>query len=491
MRITRIAVILSACAALAPTAAAATACPLQVRSIVFAAQSSAHDFVSYAVRLNGQPQAGTDAELSLKLSDGSTIEVPWNGVTIEKPLFKGDIPTASGSFDRRRADIVSAAVDAVSPAAGQSPAPCDGQAAALNALDAEPWKFTVLDASKHSFSEAIVSPPVVHHVAKDASFLSHVQPSYPDAERNAGVQGDVTVQITVGTDGKVSRAVVTGSSQDDDLDNAALDAAKQETFRPATVDGVPTATDYYLVYTFRLQEESRDPNIVITGTSPPKPDCPMTATSMQLANPGEGKGPDWYSLAFTATRTDFASAVVEFLDAADEDVLVQWDSIEAPRPDPGGMARLNAVIPWNGDDPRKFWVASITYADGHTQKCTPYYELVDRPDAAPLLPRTLSPSVQTVRVETRRYEAPLVAPFPTYPAASLAEHVTGEVAVDVVVNDAGLVTGALVVESSKSADLDDAALAEASKARFASRHDAAHFPMRVYRLEYDFEDSLP
>ena len=75
-------------------------------------------------------------------------------------------------------------------------------------------------------------------------------------------------------------------------------------------------------------------------------------------------------------------------------------------------------------------------------------------------------------------------------AASLAADVTGGVNVDVVVNDAGDVTGALIVSSSKCDHLDSAALSAAMKTKFAPRHDTAYFPMRIYHLDYAFEDNL-
>jgi len=63
--------------ALAPSRAAAADCQVQMRSIVFGARSSSHDFVTYAVRLYGAPQTGSNAQLSVRLTDGSDVEVPW------------------------------------------------------------------------------------------------------------------------------------------------------------------------------------------------------------------------------------------------------------------------------------------------------------------------------------------------------------------------------------------------------------------------------
>lgn len=474
--------------AYAPLRAIAADCPLQLRSIVFGAQSSSHDFVSYAVRMNGPPQTRTNAQLSVRLSDGTHVEVPWSNITIETPSYPGQATSASGWFDRRKSDVAAAVVDAVSPEPGQSPVPCTGVEVALNASDNAPWGFEVLNAQRHVVSSAVTGAPIEHHKNIDADFKSKIAPSYPAAEMKSGVEGDVTVRITVGVDGQVTRAVIEESSQDDDIDLAALDAARRSTFRPATIDGVPTAEDYLVIYTFRAGGELGA--IGFTGYSVPKSNCPLAATSMKLVNAGGNKRPDWYSMDFSATRTDIVSAEIEFYDAALTYVMVPWDSITVEPLDKDGTSRVAATIPWTGDDPLKFWVASVKYADGHSQECSTYYELVDRPDAAGPLPRTLKPTPLTVRVETRRYEAPLFASYPIYPGASLAKDVTGDVGVDALVDDAGNVTGALVVSSSKSEDLDDAALSAAMKTKFAPHHDTGYFPIRVYHLDYEFEDNI-
>lgn len=467
---------------LVPIRATAADCSLQLRSVVFGAQSSAHDFVSYAVRLNGDPQTGTNAELSVKLSNGSSFKLPWTDVTIKQPAYKGDVPSAFGAFDRRKADIVAASVDAVSPAPGQSPAPCVGQQVELNATDNNPWGFEVLNAQKHPFNGAIATTSTIDHTLTDASFKNRVEPTYPAAERDAGVQGDVTIRITVAPDGQTSRAMIWESSQDDDIDLAALDAAQRSTFKPATRDGVAISLDYLIVYTFRVDGGP--------ALSPPKPSCPLNVTKMVLVNVGPKGGPDWYEMSFTAKRVDIVSATVEFYDAGLATVIVPWDSITVPPLDKEGEAGITATMPWTGDDPLKFWVASVKYADGSQQQCGTYYELIDRPDAAGALPRVLKFPMPTVRVETRRFEAPLVESYPLYPAASLAADVTGGVGIDVVVNDSGAVAGALVVSSSKSEDLDNAALTAAMKTKFAPRHDTAYFPMRVFHLDYEFQDDI-
>jgi protein TonB len=63
--------------------------------------------------------------------------------------------------------------------------------------------------------------------------ITHVDPVYPEQARQARVQGIVMVQITIGTDGRVSSARVIRSIPL--LDQAALDAVRQWVYDAATI----------------------------------------------------------------------------------------------------------------------------------------------------------------------------------------------------------------------------------------------------------------
>lgn len=90
--------------------------------------------------------------------------------------------------------------------------------------------------------------------ATDADFINRVQPDYPDMAKEENIQGDVTVRITIGTSGQVIAAVIQESSGNPLLDNAALKAARESTFKPPMVNGVPTQRDYLIIYTFSLSD---------------------------------------------------------------------------------------------------------------------------------------------------------------------------------------------------------------------------------------------
>ena len=90
-------------------------------------------------------------------------------------------------------------------------------------------------------------------VVVDAMLLQHVQPVYPMAERQAGVQGIVIFSFTIGEDGKIASVRVFQSSGSLALNHAALVALQQSAFAPATLDGKPTSGTYLIEYDFRLE----------------------------------------------------------------------------------------------------------------------------------------------------------------------------------------------------------------------------------------------
>ncbi len=63
--------------------------------------------------------------------------------------------------------------------------------------------------------------------------IKSYQPPYPSAERNAGVEGTVSIRFLIGTDGSVEDITVTSSSGNANLDNAAVAACRKWRFTAA------------------------------------------------------------------------------------------------------------------------------------------------------------------------------------------------------------------------------------------------------------------
>jgi protein TonB len=78
-----------------------------------------------------------------------------------------------------------------------------------------------------------------------------VMPKYTSAAMKAKIQGVVPVQVVIGEDGLIEKARVIRSLHPD-LDEEALLAARQWTFRPGALDGRPVRVSAILVLEFRL-----------------------------------------------------------------------------------------------------------------------------------------------------------------------------------------------------------------------------------------------
>lgn len=91
--------------------------------------------------------------------------------------------------------------------------------------------------------------------ASPARILSLSKPVYPVLSRRAGEEGKVVVEVRVGPDGGILGAEVIESSSHSRLDRAALKAAGQVSFRPATESGAPVESRMSVAYHFRLEEK--------------------------------------------------------------------------------------------------------------------------------------------------------------------------------------------------------------------------------------------
>jgi periplasmic protein TonB len=110
-----------------------------------------------------------------------------------------------------------------------------------------------VSASRTSRSDDRSTAPTGDPVVDGRARLVHgVVPSYPDAARADGVEGDVVTELIVDAVGAVASArVVRGVGHG--LDEAALRAAHQFQFAPATRDGRPVRVRMGWSMQFRLQ----------------------------------------------------------------------------------------------------------------------------------------------------------------------------------------------------------------------------------------------
>jgi len=85
---------------------------------------------------------------------------------------------------------------------------------------------------------------------------THTVPPYPVIERRLGIEGTVTLRLTVGTEGRVTAAEVVKSAGRDALDQAARDwIIGHWRYRPALKDGRPAVMQLLANVTYSLKNQ--------------------------------------------------------------------------------------------------------------------------------------------------------------------------------------------------------------------------------------------
>lgn len=104
--------------------------------------------------------------------------------------------------------------------------------------------------------DAEPGPDEVIQVDEFPAPLKTVNPVYPEKARVNGVEGTVWLNVLVNKEGIVIKTIVakrTGGSEE--LEQAAIDAVKQWTFKPATVKARPVAIWVAIPFKFKLGDK--------------------------------------------------------------------------------------------------------------------------------------------------------------------------------------------------------------------------------------------
>ena len=83
--------------------------------------------------------------------------------------------------------------------------------------------------------------------------INSISPSYPKYELDNGIEGTVYIQFRIDTLGNVAESYVAKSSQNDNLDNAALNAVKTSKWQPAKNQGKSVSVWQTLPFEFKLR----------------------------------------------------------------------------------------------------------------------------------------------------------------------------------------------------------------------------------------------
>ena len=81
-----------------------------------------------------------------------------------------------------------------------------------------------------------------------ANVITSVKPVYPLAARNVGLSGKVDVRVVISEMGRVVDAKALNGPMM--LQGAAIAAARQWVYKPATLNGAPVKTESVLTFTF-------------------------------------------------------------------------------------------------------------------------------------------------------------------------------------------------------------------------------------------------
>jgi TonB family protein len=156
-----------------------------------------------------------------KIHIGKPVAIVLNGRVISAPIVRSIIRESaviSGSFTKEEADRIVAGFGTPGGAGARLP---------------------------YSRQDAGVVMPVL---------LSDVKPQYTADAMQAKIQGDVEMALVVRADGTVDGITVTKSlDAEHGLDDAAVVAAEQWTFKPGTKDGQPVDVVVHLNMRFTLK----------------------------------------------------------------------------------------------------------------------------------------------------------------------------------------------------------------------------------------------
>ncbi len=120
------------------------------------------------------------------------------------------------------------------------------------------------------------APPDSVFVDVQPAVKKKVNPIYPKVALAAGIEGVVYVRLWVDTEGKVHDVKVI-KSENDALNQSAIDAARQFEFAPATVGGKPVSVWVSVPFKFRIAEKSGSaPDRGLPATMKGAIDCIMT-----------------------------------------------------------------------------------------------------------------------------------------------------------------------------------------------------------------------
>lgn len=170
-----------------------------------------------------------------------TINIPAEAPPPPEPIEQ---PTTSAKTPSKPIELRPTAVDPVVPLTWEPQ--ISGWDKPGTAIDPGP---TVVLPPADPPRDPVLTDPVI-----DPRAQAGFQPDYPGMMIRQGVEGSVTVRVSIGTDGRVTGIEKISATGDSFWLATQRHAMKKWRFRPATRDGVPVASSKVLTVRFTLTE---------------------------------------------------------------------------------------------------------------------------------------------------------------------------------------------------------------------------------------------
>jgi len=118
--------------------------------------------------------------------------------------------------------------------------------------DAEPTRLaTIIEPPRH---QPIITTPVRREARIDPR--SELKPPYPASEQRMGTEGQVTIRVLIGADGRVKSAEKMRATNDVFYQATVRHALRNWRFKPATLDGRPIESSKVMTLHFELNDDA-------------------------------------------------------------------------------------------------------------------------------------------------------------------------------------------------------------------------------------------
>ena len=116
--------------------------------------------------------------------------------------------------------------------------------------------YTPIDTGPGTVTPSVVPPrePVMVKAMPDPRFADAFHPDYPPALRREGLEGRVTVRVTIDEHGRVIAVEQVSATDPAFFEATRRQALRAWRFRPATRDGMPVQSEQTLTVQFRLED---------------------------------------------------------------------------------------------------------------------------------------------------------------------------------------------------------------------------------------------